>query len=84
MKKKRFEPSQALANALKTDQFKNVISFSAEDPSVIKYLKCETLEISNNNKSGWQLIAVDGYPLGFAKLSGTSLKNKYYSGWRWM
>ena len=28
-------------------------------------------------------VCVDGYPLGFGKLSGQMLKNKYLPGWRW-
>ena len=30
----------------------------------------------------WQLVCVDGYPLGWGKLSGGTLKNKYLPGWR--
>lgn len=86
VKKKRFEPSQALAMALKKDQYAHCIDFNREDSRVIKYLKGETLEVddlANQSLKGWQLICVDGYPLGFAKGSGTTLKNKYLAGWRW-
>ena len=34
-------------------------------------------------KKGWVLIGVDGYPLGWAKYTGSNFKNKYYPGWRW-
>ena len=34
-------------------------------------------------EKGWVLVGVDGYPLGWAKYTGSSLKNKYYPGWRW-
>lgn len=53
---------------------------------MIKYLKGETLEVEDiikRPKKGWQLICVDGYPLGFAKANHTTLKNKYLAGWRW-
>jgi len=86
IKKNRFEPSQALAMALKAEQFKSTISLSQDDVRVIKYLKGETLDVSDisvNCNSGWQLICVDKYPLGWGKLSNGVLKNKYYSGWRW-
>ena len=33
---------------------------------------------------GWQLVCVDGFALGWGKLSGGTLKNKYCTGWRWM
>lgn len=81
-KKKRFEPSQALAMHLDSDSYENCISFSAEDSRVIKYLKGETIE-ADKAASGWVLVCVDGFPLGFAKASGTVLKNKYLAGWRW-
>lgn len=85
-KKHRFEPSQALAMALKKEEYNQVVDFSSEDPRVIKYLKGETLEVEDiikRPKKGWQLICVDGYPLGFAKANHTTLKNKYLAGWRW-
>ena len=86
-KKNRFEPSQALAMALERNGFDSCISFSSDDGRTIRYLKGETLDVSDlltsSHKKGWQLVCVDGFPLGWAKLAGTSLKNKYYAGWRW-
>ncbi|GKX28937.1 methylase [Vallitalea longa] len=82
IKKNRFEPSQALASSLKIKQFNNVIDLEVNDDKVIRYLKGETLQLQGMN--GWNLICVDNYPLGFAKKSNNLLKNKYYSGWRWM
>lgn len=84
MKKNRFEPSQPFANMLKLNQFSNRISLSSTDPNVIKYLKCETIEVADDYNKGWNIVCVDGYPLGWGKLTGTTLKNKYYAGWRWM
>ena len=87
LKKDRFEPSQALAMALKPGEYTNTVSLSKEDERVIRYLKGETLtlraEETKDLKKGWCLMAVDGYPLGFAKAAGQTLKNKYYPGWRW-
>ena len=82
LKKNRFEPSQSLAMALKKKEFDQVVDFSVEDARVKKYLKGETIEIEDTKKSGWQLICVDGYPLGWAKAAKGKLKNKYHSGWR--
>lgn len=82
-KKNRFEPSQALAMALKKEEFPSCIDLPREDVRVIKYLKGETIE-TDEPKKGWQLICTDGYPLGFGKASGTAVKNKYLAGWRWM
>lgn len=84
IKKNRFEPNQALAMALRQEEYKYRINLSSSDSEVIKYLKCETIQIEGDYKDGLQLICVDGYPLGFGKLSNTTLKNKYLASWRWM
>lgn len=85
VKKGRFEPSQALAMALKKDDFASSISFAAEDERVIRYLKGETVFLAAAElvRKGWCLVCVDAFPLGWAKCTGTTLKNKYYPGWRW-
>ncbi len=83
--KKRFEPSQAFAMVLKKEEYGSVIDLSASDQRVIRYLKGETIEIEEGESSrenGWQLICVDGYPLGWGKLLRGTLRNKYLSGWR--
>lgn len=84
MKKKRFQPSQALANALKSSDFGSIINLSSKGNEAISYLKCETLSLDSDNPDGWQLISVDGYPLGWGKLNKGTLKNMYLPGWRWM
>lgn len=84
MKKKRFQPSQALASALNVEEYKAIINLSSYDLNAIKYLKCETLTIDSDNTNGWNLISVDGYPLGWGKLTKGTLKNMYQPGWRWM
>lgn len=85
MKNCRFEPSQALAMALKPEQFKQIISWEKQDERVIRYLKGETVFLNEREGTvkGWCLVCVDGFPLGFAKGTGAALKNKYYPGWRW-
>ena len=85
LKKKRFEPSQALAMCLKKDEYKKVLDFPVSDERVKRYLKGETLDVEDmtgSKEKGWYLVCVDGYPLGFGKLSGQTLKNKYLPGWR--
>ena len=85
MKKDRFEPGQAFAMALKPEEFKQVVSWEKQDERVIRYLKGETISLKDGEDpiKGWCLICVEGFPLGFAKGSGATLKNKYYPGWRW-
>lgn len=86
LKKKRFEPSQALAMCLSKETYRKILNFSVEDDRVIRYLKGETLDVpdlTGQKDKGWYLVCVDGYPLGFGKLAGQMLKNKYLPGWRW-
>ena len=80
--KKRFEPSQALAMALKSSEYKKSISFPAEDIRIEKYLRGETVEIDNTEIKGWTLFCVDGFPLGWGKCHRGRLKNKYNPNWR--
>ncbi len=85
VKKNRFEPSQSLAMALKSSEYKNCLKLSIEDERVVRYLKGETLTLNEKeaaNENGWQLVCVDGYPLGWGKKTNGVLKNKYHSGWR--
>ena len=87
-KKNRFEPSQALAMTLSSNEFDNTLNLMADDPRVMKYLKGETIELSaeeeGSTHDGYILIAIDDYSLGFGKLSRGIVKNKYLPGWRMM
>ena len=86
LKKKRFEPSQALAMNLKKEEYGHIIDLPVSDDRVVKYLKGETLDVEDltgPKDKGWYLVCVDGYPLGFGKLGNQTLKNKYLPGWRW-
>jgi tRNA and rRNA cytosine-C5-methylases len=85
VKKNRFEPSQSLAMALKPGQYQNCLDLSVRDERVIRYLKGETLVLTGQETAkpdGWQLVCVDGFPLGWGKKNKSALKNKYHSGWR--
>ncbi|PWJ52296.1 RsmF rRNA methyltransferase first C-terminal domain-containing protein [Faecalicatena contorta] len=85
LKKNRFEPSQALAMCLKKQEYSKILDFSLGDERIMKYLKGETLDVEDKTSAkekGWYLVCVDGYPLGFGKLAGQTLKNKYLPGWR--
>ena len=85
IRKGRFEPSQSLAMALKKEEYASVVDLEASDERVMKYLKGETLEVEDlqsTREKGWQLVCVNGYPLGWGKLVNGTLKNKYHTGWR--
>ncbi len=84
--KDRFEPSQAFAMVLKKEQYEATIDLSSHDQRVIRYLKGETIDVEDlplKRQKGWQLVCVDGFPLGWGKLVNGSLRNKYLPGWRW-
>ena len=87
LKKDRFEPSQPLAMAIRPEEFPCSISFSQDDPRLIRYLKGETIALTEKDpgkgQKGWCLVCAEEFPLGWGKLSGDSIKNKYYPGWRW-
>ena len=68
LKKGRFEPSQPLALALKASQYDSCLCLAANDPRTEQYLRGETLQVAPGEckrEKGWQLICVDGYPLGW-------------------
>lgn len=80
LKKDRFEPSHALALALK--------------PADVR--RCAALDISQarqwiggmtaawDGEKGWYLVTAEGYGLGWGKLAGGILKNHYPKGLRKM
>ena len=80
MKGEKFIPSQAFAMGIQMKDFKNIINLSSNSIEVVKYLKGETLTIEGNK--GYNLVCVDGYPLGFGIIEKNKLKNKYSSSWR--
>ena len=82
-KRDKFEPSISLALSLKANEYKNIISFSVDDDRVIKYLKCETLNVSDFNSEGYALVCVNNYPLGFGIVNNGTLKNKYPANYRY-
>lgn len=82
-KHNKFEPSQALAMSLTKDEYKNIINFELNDERVIKYLKCETLDVKDKCVNGYVLVCVDDYPLGFGKVDKGILKNKYPANYRY-
>ena len=84
IKTKRFEPSQALACAISAKDFDNRLDLKADDERVLKYLKCETLEVNEELENGLVLVCVDGFPLGWGKYSNGNFKNRYFAGWRHM
>lgn len=78
IKKDRFEPAHPLSLALHKTRITKRVNFSADSAEVKKYLRGETLE---SELSGWLVVTVDGYPLGWGKAVNGILKNHYPKGW---
>lgn len=81
IKKDRFEPSHALALSLKPEEAKNCLNLPHDDQKVYSYLRGESIEADINK--GWVLVCVDGYSLGWGKVSQGIVKNHYPKGLRW-
>lgn len=88
--KGRFRPSQAFAMGLPQEAALSAqrCNFPAGNEQgrygAIRYLRGETIQIDNQEwSSGWHLVTIDGFVLGWAKGAGHSLKNDYPPGWRW-
>lgn len=77
-KKERFEPAHPLALFLKPGQAKNVFALSAGSRELAAYLRGETLE---TDVSGWAVVTVDGFPIGWGKGVQGTLKNHFPRGW---
>lgn len=80
LKKNRFEPSHALAQALSPREALHVWNLRPEDATTILYLNGGTFPAQG--EKGWYLICVDGFSLGWGKLAGGVMKNHYPRGLR--
>ncbi len=85
LKKNRFEPSHALALAINKERVKNSISFPVGSEQIKDYLHGESIaitEIKEIPENGWCLVLVDGFSIGWGKVTGGFLKNHYPKGLR--
>jgi NOL1/NOP2/sun family putative RNA methylase len=78
-KKGRFEPAHPAALFLKASDVKNGIDFHPDDPLLKAYLRGETF--CHEGNSGWTLVSVDGFGLGWGKTVQGLVKNHYPRGW---
>lgn len=75
-KKRRFEPSHALAMALHPDEVRQTLEL--EEPE--SFLRGETVRAAQ--QTGWTLATVNGCSLGWGKATQGVLKNHYPKGLR--
>ena len=74
----RFEPSHALALALTGAEARRTVDLSAAEAE--RYLAGEPLTAPG--APGWTLVTVAGFPLGWGRRSGDTVKNHYPKGLR--
>lgn len=77
--KNRFEPSHALALALKPDNVNYTYELESID-AARAYVSGNTF--SAQGEKGWYLITIHGYSIGWGKLAGGTMKNHYPKGLR--
>ena len=79
-KKRRFEPSLALALALTPTEAKKTLELSEEQWR--QYVHGDTITIDKELASGWYLLVCDKHSCGFGKLVQKTVKNFYPKGLR--
>lgn len=78
VKKGRFEPAHALALSLRQEEVFGYVDLALEEAE--KYLSGQTFECKE--RTGWQLITVNGYSIGWGKAAAGIMKNHYPKGLR--
>jgi NOL1/NOP2/sun family putative RNA methylase len=77
-KKARFEPAHPLALFLKAGQARSTLDLPANGREIAAYLRGESLP---SDASGWTLVTVSGFGIGWGKGVQGILKNHYPHGW---
>ena len=83
MKKNRFEPAHAFAMGLEKHQAQYCLNLSSTDMNPLQaYLRGENMS-SGDILTGWVMVTVDGFSLGWGKSIQGVIKNAYPRGLRW-
>ena len=82
----RFEPSHSLALALRAADLHGAslprLDLAPDDARLARYLQGHPLEEAG--ETGWILITVSGFPLGWGRRAQGIIKNTYPKGLRWV
>jgi NOL1/NOP2/sun family putative RNA methylase len=86
LRKDRFEPSHTLALSLRKEDARYAADFSPDAEGCARYLRGESLDagtLGNEaaDEKAYVLVCVAGFPLGWARLAGGRLKNRYPQEW---
>jgi len=65
---------------LNKEEVKQYLDFHSNSEEIEKYLRGESFAM--DVKDGWTLVTVEGYSLGWAKITDGILKNHYPKGLR--
>lgn len=82
LKKNRFEPSHALALALKPDEVKRTYALSDDEAAAFINGQVINAAAGTTMEKGWCLMLYNGYSLGWGKFAGQLIKNHYPKGLR--
>ena len=76
----RFEPAHALATSPVALPFRSRVSWPADDPRLLSYLRGETVRCAGED--GWVLVCYERWGLGWARRTGGVLKNFFPRSYR--
>ena len=79
-RKNRLEPCHAVFLAALAENCRRRVDFSPDDPKLLSFLRGEEIEVAGDN--GFTAVSVAGAVVGFGKVSGGRLKNRYPKGLR--
>ncbi len=78
--KNRIEPHHQLFSACKPSHCRRVVALTLDDARTTAFLRGE--EIDCDCDKGYAVVTIEGIPVGFGKVSGGTLKNRYPKGLR--
>lgn len=80
VRKNRLEPCHSAFLATSRANCRHAVSFALDDPRLIAFLHGEELALDAEN--GWTAVSIGDMPVGFGKIAGEKLKNRYPKGLR--
>ena len=78
----RFEPSHALAMALRSKEVCRYIDLEENSPMAYAWLRGESVNMNETAEKGWTLVQIDGCSAGWGKANNGIVKNHYPKGIR--
>ncbi len=76
------KPHHHMYRAWQGTDYCNAISLDRRDPALFAYLRGEEIAVKQSLQAGYCSVQVEGFPLGFGKVSDGRIKNHYPKGLR--